>query len=176
MLLWVVLIIIVSALYFAAHCVTDFSVDPPRYWQRPSSYGRTLLLAALLWSLASLAPTLWHHRHAFDREDWEGARILWHDLVPSLPAALGVPALGMGILLLTSAFSRVGASPHCRHCGYQRAGAGRILTPRCPECGRRWSFFGDAARGRPEFDNIRAAWGLLFSAVGATAVLLQDWL
>lgn len=170
---WVFLILFFPALHFAGRCATDFAVEPPRYWQRPASYGKAVLFACLIWSAGWFAPVLWRHRTAFDRPDLSEARILRHDLYPYLPAGIGILLAGIGLYLIASAFTRRGQNPHCRHCGYERAGPGRVLTPICPECGRRWSWFGDAAIGARYFSAARAAWGALLAGIGCCGVALQ---
>lgn len=169
---WVVLVIVIPCLYFAGRSATDFSTDPPKYWQCPASYGQAVLLAAIVWSIGWLSPVLWLHRNAFDREDLSEAKVLLQDLLPELPVGLGVLAVGAGLFMISAAFTRRGQQPHCR-CGYQRAATGWRLTPICPECGRRWSWFGDAILGQPHFIGPRAAAGALIAALGLTAIILQ---
>ncbi len=170
---WLVLVIVVPCLYFAGRSATDFSTDPPRFWQRPASYGQALLLAAIIWSIGWFAPVLWMHRNAFDREDLSEAKVLLQDLQPELPVGLGTLAVGAGAFVFTTAFGRRGQRPHCRGCGYERAPTGRRLTPICPECGRRWSWFGDAVLGQPVVHSARIVWGALLAAIGLTAIIVQ---
>jgi hypothetical protein len=170
---WTASAILIPALLFAIRAATDFSSDPPRVWHRPATYGHSLFLAALLWSIGWLGPTVWRHRNALNTADRDSLARLGADLAPLLPAGLGAITLGAGLLLLTAAWTRIGDHPHCRRCGYQQAAGGRLLTPKCPECGQRWSWFGSIARGAPHFNPRRAALGSVLSLLGLTGIVGQ---
>jgi hypothetical protein len=170
--IWVPILILLPCLYFAFRCSTDYSSHPPRYWQQPRSYGVFLLIAAAIWTGAWLSPVLWHHREAFDRQDMKHAALLGSDLLAILPGGLGVLLVGVGAFLAASAWQGVGRRQYCLGCGYERA-ATRILSSRCPECDRHWSWFGEVRIGSIGFCGGRAALGATCACLGAAGIVVQ---